>query len=82
MVPHKDELQIEADFSCPVVNGELVGVLADGYAVYPDKVVVFRTNPETGKEEAEEFDVRTVKISGIPAGYFDSSKSLPVRDRP
>lgn len=82
MVPGKDEIQIEADFSCPVINGELVGVGADGYAVYPDKVAIFRTDPETGKKETEEFDVRAVKLSGIPAGYFDSSKSSPARDRP
>lgn len=68
MVPGKGEIQIEADFSCPVINGELVGIGADGYAVYPDKVVVLRTNPETGEKETEEFDVRTVKLSGIPAG--------------
>lgn len=82
MVPGKDEIQIEADFSCPVINGELVGIGADGYAVYPDKVVIFRTNPETGRKETEEFGVRTVKLSGIPAGYFDLSKSSPAGDNP
>ena len=82
MVPGKDEIQIEAAFSCPLVNGELIGVGADGYAIYPDKVVIFRTNHETGKKETEEFDVRIAKLSGIPAGYFDLSKTSPAGDTP
>ena len=53
MVPGKDEIQIEAAFSCPLVNGELIGVGADGYAIYPDKVVIFRTIHESGKKETE-----------------------------
>ena len=46
------------------------------------KLTVFRDNQDTGKEETEEFDIGAVKLSGLPAGYFDSKSAAPATERP
>ncbi len=68
MKPAEDEVQIEAQFACPLIDGELC-CMASSYTVYPDRIVITQRNAE-GKEEAKEYDIRSVKLSGIPAGYL------------
>ncbi len=77
MKPNKDEIQIEAMFACPMVDGEVICERTTKFMVDGRKVTVFRHNPDTGKEEAKEFDIGAVKLSGLPAGHFDSKRAEP-----
>lgn len=82
MKPNKNEIQIEAMFACPMVDGEVICERTTKFMVDGRKVIVFRGNPETGKEETEEFDIGAVKLSGLPAGYFDSKRAEPAAESP
>lgn len=78
--PHKDELQIEAYGAVPTVNGKIPDFIR-WYKVEPEKLTLCRYDTGAQKEITEEFDIRTVKLSGVPADYF-SSKSRPSCDSP
>lgn len=80
--PNREEIQIEALFACPMVDGEVIGERTKKFMIDGKKVTVFRDNQDTGKEETEEFDIAAVKLSGLPAGYFDSKSADPAAERP
>lgn len=80
--PNREEIQIEALFACPMVDGEVICERTTKFMIDGKKLTVFRNNQDTGKEETEEFDIGAVKLSGLPAGYFDSKSAAPATERP
>lgn len=82
MKPSKNEIQIEAMFSCPMVDGEVICERTSKFMVDGSKVTVSRYNPDTGEEETEEFDIGAVKLSGLPVGYFDAKSADPAAESP
>lgn len=81
MKPQKEEIQIEAMFACPMIGADVICERTKKFMIDGRKVTVFRDNPDTGKEETEEFDIGAVKLSGLPAGYFDSKSAAPTEDK-
>lgn len=77
---HKNEIQIEALDAVPVIDGEAPDFIK-WYKIEPDKITICRHDMRVRKDITEEFDIRGVKLSGVPAGYF-SNKSLPSCDSP
>lgn len=67
--PNLDEVQIEAVFALPIVEGrEDIGECILWFKVDPYKVTICYEDAEH-HEKTEEFPLDKVKLSGFPWGY-------------
>lgn len=74
-VPDERELQIDALHAAPLVDGTLRGLGANRLIVdYTLEKVIVEYAPGKYKE-AEEYDLDTTVLSGMPAGYYSRQRS-------